>query len=327
MKYHNVSQVPLSIAVFLATDNYDYSGDPNTISTTTLIKPLRQIILAARVPADDAVVDLSSMIASRVGTAIHDGFERAWLQNYQRAMMSLGYSKEIVARVRVNPHRDEVRSNDQIIPIYLEQRAHRKIGKYTISGKPDFIGDGRLEDVKTTSTYTAMNNTNDDKHVLQGSIYRWIDPEVITRDDMSIQFLFTDWSKAKALGDPKYPQTRHLERKHVLMSEEETETWIKKKLQALNEYWDVPEAEIPLCSDAELWRSEPVYKYYKNPTKTAKSTKNFDTKDEAFVRMAEDNNVGVVKEVLGQVSACRYCQAYSVCTQKDALIANGDLVI
>ena len=47
-KYLNNSNVPLSLAVFLATDNYDHESD--TISATTLIKPLRQIILAARVP-------------------------------------------------------------------------------------------------------------------------------------------------------------------------------------------------------------------------------------------------------------------------------------
>ena len=44
--YLNPSQVPLSLAVFLATDNYDY--EPDTISATGLIRPLRQIILAKR---------------------------------------------------------------------------------------------------------------------------------------------------------------------------------------------------------------------------------------------------------------------------------------
>ena len=90
---------------------------------------------------------------------------------------------------------------------------------------------------------------------------------------------------------------------------------------------DVPESEIPLCTDEDLWRSAPVFKYYKNPVKTNRSTKNFDTRQEAYVRMAEDGGVGIVIEQPGQVTACKYCQAFSVCTQKDDLIAAGDLIL
>jgi hypothetical protein len=43
--------------------------------------------------------------------------------------------------------------------------------------------------------------------------------------------------------------------------------------------------------------------------------------------MAEDGNVGLVKEVPGQVTACKYCPAFSICSQKDALIAAGDLIL
>ena len=320
--------MPLSVAVFLANDNYDYSADPSTISATTLIRPLRQIVLAARVPQEDANIDLTQMVALRVGTAIHDGFERAWVENYQRAMLQLGYSPSVIDRVRVNPSQEEIAlGSDDIIPVYLEKRAWKQVGKYVVSGKFDFVGDGRLEDVKTTSTYVAMNHTNDDKHVLQGSIYRWLNQDIITRDDMAIQFIFTDWSKAKALGDPKYPQHRILERKHLLMPVAETQTWIENKLYLIDQYWDVEEEEIPLCTDADLWRGEPVFKYYKNPSKVGRATKNFEIKAEAFARMADDNHVGVVKEVQGQVNACKYCQAFPICSQAQALIAAGDLVL
>ena len=43
-KYLNGTNVPLSVALFLADDNYDY--EPNTISATALIRPIRQIILS-----------------------------------------------------------------------------------------------------------------------------------------------------------------------------------------------------------------------------------------------------------------------------------------
>ena len=322
-KYANTSAVPLSLAVFLASDNYDY--DANTISATALIKPLRQIVLSARVPANDAVVDLIQMVPSRMGSAIHDAIETSWKQNYQTALKDLGYPQKIIDQVRINPKPEEL--GDNTIPIYLEQRAHKQVGKYTISGKFDFIGDGRVEDFKTTSAYTAMRGSNDDKYILQGSIYRWLNPKLVTKDEMAIQFIFTDWSKAKAMQDPKYPQQRIQQKLLPLKSIQETDAFIQRKLSQIDQHWDAPEETIPLCSDEDLWRSEPVFKYYKNPQKTARATKNFDTRQDAYLKLAEDGNVGIVKEVPGQVTACKYCSAFSICSQKDTLIAQGDLLM
>jgi len=323
MKYTNTSAVPLSLAVFLASDFYDHNDDPYTISATTLIKPLRQIILSARVPATEAVVDLAAMLQSRMGTAIHDGIERSWKDNHQIALKALGYPDKLIERIRVNP--DPTQLDEKTIPIYLEQRLQKKVGKWTVTGKFDFIGEGRLEDFKTTSVFTVIHNTNDDKYVLQGSIYRWLDPQKITQDEMAIQFIFTDWSKAKALADPKYPQQRFQQHILQLKSIQEIEAYVQRKLALIEQYWDMPEETIPYCDDADLWRSEPVWKYYKNPQKTNRSTKNFDNKHDAYLRLAEDGNVGMVLEQPGQVTACKYCAAFNACSQKDQLVAAGDL--
>lgn len=322
-KYANTSSVPLSLAVFLATDNYDH--EENTISATSLIKPLRQIVLSARVPEDMTPLELVNLVPSRMGSAIHDAIERSWKDNYQVALDSLGYPKRVIEKIRINPKPEEL--TDGQIPIYLEQRAHKQVGKFLISGKYDFIGDGRVEDFKSTSTFTAMNNTNDEKYIWQGSIYRWLNPQIITKDEMAIQFIFTDWSKAKAMQDPKYPQQRIQQRILPLKSIQETDAFIKRKLGQIEQYWDVPEDQIPLCTDADLWRSEPVFKYYKNPEKRARSTKNFDNRHDAQLRYIEDGSVGIVVEQPGQVTACKYCSAFAVCSQKDALIASGDLAL
>lgn len=330
-QYGNVSAVPLSLAVFLATDNYDHDDDPHTISATALIKPVRQIVLSARVPQEDAVVDLINMVASRMGSAIHDAIERSWTGNHNAALEALGYPKKVIDKIRINPTREQLQDlaadGVESIPIYLEQRAYKTVGKFKISGKFDFVGDGRVEDFKTTSTYTAINNTNDVKHILQGSLYRWLNPEIITKDEMAIQFIFTDWSKAKAMQDPKYPQNRIQQRVHGLKSIAETQAFVERKLAQITQYWDADEEEIPYCTDEDLWRSEPVFKYYKNPASTKRSTKNFENKHDATLRYIEDGSVGIVKEVPGQATACKYCPAFSVCTQKDQLIASGDLIL
>lgn len=324
-KYSNTSAVPLSLSVFLASDHYDYNYDVNTISATSLIKPLRQIVLSARVPTTDAVVDLIQMVPLRLGTAIHDAIENAWKNNYKDALTSLNIPEKVIAKIKINPKPEEL--TEDTIPIYMEQRAHKVVGKYTISGKFDFIGAGRVEDFKSTGVFTAMNNTNDSKYILQGSIYRWLNPTLITKNEMAIQYIFTDWSAVRARTDENYPKQRIQEKILPLKSLAETDAFIKNKLNQIDKYMDAPESEIPLCTDEDLWRSAPVFKYYKNPAKTARSTKNFDTRQEAYVRMAEDGGVGIVIEQPGSVSACRYCQAFSICSQKDALIAAGDLVI
>ena len=43
------------------------------------------------------------------------------------------------------------------------------------------------------------------------------------------------------------------------------------------------------------------------------------------MRLNADGNVGVVLTVPGEAKACKYCKAFSLCSQKDALIASGDL--
>ncbi len=324
-QYGNVSAVPLSLAVFLATDTYDHNDDPNTISATSLLKPIRQIVLSARVPQEDAVVDLIQMVASRMGTAIHDAIERSWTENHNTALEALGYPKKVIEKIRINPSKEDL--TDDCIPIYLEQRAYKKVGRFQVSGKFDFVGEGRVEDFKTTSTFTAINNTNDEKYVQQGSIYRWLNPDIITKDEMAIQFIFTDWSKAKAMQDPNYPQNRIQQRVFMLKSVNETQAFVERKLAQIEQYWDADENELPRCTDEELWRSEPVFKYYKNPASTKRSTKNFDNQQDAMLRYIEDGSVGLVKEVPGQVTACKYCPAFSICSQKDELIAAGDLIL
>lgn len=321
-QYLNTSQVPLSLAVFLASDSYDH--EENVISATTLLKPIRQVILSSRIAKEDQSVDLIQMLPSRMGSAIHDAIETSWTTNYDRAMAALGYPKKIIERVIINPNQEE-ELPDWAIPIYLEQRAYKQVGKYRVSGKFDFVGEGFLEDFKTTSAYTYIRGSKDEDFILQGSIYRWLNPKIITRDQMAIQFIFTDWSKAKALADPKYPKQRTVRKVFDLKSVAETERYVQQRLSLIDQYWDAPEHSLPQCTDAELWRSDPVFKYYKNPDKLSRSTKNFDSRQEAYIRLTEDGGKGIVIERPGEVTACKYCSGFSLCSQKDLLIERGEL--
>lgn len=322
--YTKSSNIPLAVAVFLASDNYEYNADPHVISVTTLMRPIRQIVLSSRTSKMGGLLDLMGTAKSRIGGAIHDAIEDAWVNNHKVALDLLGYPEKVIERIRVNPKPEEVTGD--VIPIYLEQRVSKQVGKWTVSGKFDFVGEGIVQDFKSTSTYTYTSQNNADKYPLQGSLYRWLNPEIITSDFMQIHYIFTDWKAGLAWGE-KYPPEPVMTQKFMLVTLAATDAYVKQKLAQLEIALVSDEKSLPLCDDEDLWRTEPVFKYYKNPGSTKRSTKNFDNRLDALTFLANNGHVGVVKEVPGQAKACKYCAGFALCTQKDDLIASGDLIL
>ena len=321
----NINNLSLSIAVWLADDDYDHVPSKNQISATSLLKSTKSIILGNKCQ-EQTEVDISSLVPSRMGTALHTAIETSWLKdNLKDTLRLLGYPKGLIERIRVNPKPEEL--TDDICPVYMEIRTEKELEGFKVSGKFDFVSDGVLEDFKSTSTYTWINQTNADKYIKQGSIYRWLNPDIITEDFMRIQYIFTDWSAAKAKQDSKYPQSRIVTQEFKLMSVEETEAFIRAKLREINFYVEKSQEELPVCSDEDIWANPPVYKYYKDPSKKARSTKNFNEYWEAHKRYIEDGSVGEIVTVEGTVGFCRYCPAVNVCKQAQGYIDAGRLVM
>lgn len=138
-QYTNKANIDLPLAVFLMMDKYDYDARPNVISATSLIKPIRQIVLARQNMALDKQVDILDLVSSRMGSAIHDACEDAWTdpQNIMDACEVLG----------VNPTK---------LNISAEVRHEKAIGNYIISGKYDLVLNGHLSDYKSTSCYKVV---------------------------------------------------------------------------------------------------------------------------------------------------------------------------
>jgi hypothetical protein len=304
------------------------------------MKPIRQQILGSR---STQINDISRFTKARIGTSIHDSVEKVWTTGaYKKSMRALGYSEKDINDIRVNPGYDLVEGNwvvdpsinrialfvnDPCIPVYVEIRTNREIDGYTITGKFDSVTNGTVGDIKSTSTWTWINQSKADDYKIQGSIYRWLNPEIITGDEINIHYVFTDWAEGKAKFDDRYPQSQFLTQKYPLMSLLDTEIYIKQKLIELVKYKDGPEGDLPACTDEDLWRRPPVFKYYKNPQKRTRSTKNFDSLGAANIQLHKDNNVGIVIPVAGEVVACKYCSGFDVCTQKDSYISSGVLKI
>lgn len=321
MKITNNTNLGLILAVWLLHDNYDHVKMDNYYSATTLMKPTKQVILGSRVPDDQKEMDIADLTASAYGSAIHDSIEKAWITDKEGALKALGYPKSVIDRVLVNPEPADLVSVTDPIPVYFERRAIKEIEvdgvTYHIGGKFDVVADGVVQDNKSTSVYTYTLNRKDDDYRLQLSIYRWLNPDIVTEDYGYINFVFTDWQKMMAKRDPNYPQRRLVSKAIDLMSLAETEAWIIERVRLLANNKDMPEAVIPPCTDKELWRSDPVHKYYADATKVdGRATKNFDNLADARAFMAEKGK-GTVITVPGQVKACGYCPGFAVCEQKD----------
>lgn len=321
----NQSGIHTVLAAWLAHRDYSAPVGPKTISVTTLMRPVRQIVLSGRVVKEDTPTDVLSLVKAQIGHALHLAIENAWKpDNIGETLSKLGYPERVIKQIKINPDP----SDDEGIPLFFEQRKERNYGDWTITGQFDIVFEGEVQDVKSTSVYTYMKSRKTDDYRLQGSIYRWIDAgqqfPIFTKDTMSIHFIFTDYSAAQSY-QPDYPSSQLYTQKIPLLSVNETQSYIRNKLELLDENWDKPEQELPECTEADLWRSDPVFKYYKNPEKKARATKNFDTYQEAYQRLIDDGSVGVVEEVKGQVKACLYCPAFALCTQKDRLIFEGSL--
>jgi hypothetical protein len=310
-RFTNLHQIDISMAVWLVHDDYDFLPRERAISATALLKPTRQIILAGRVTGE-ALEDISARISMRLGHAI--SIEHAWKTGYKRSLSLLGLPDKVIDRFKINPDPKEVQPED--IPVYIEQRGYRKLGEWVISGKLDMAVNGRLKDAKSTSVFSFIKGNKDENYRLQLSFYKWLHSDKVTDDEGDIQFVFTDWQKSMVNTIPGYPPIRIVNHTVSLYSEQETETLIASKIEDLVRYQDASQDALPRCTDEELWRSEPVYKYYSDPTKTdGRATKNFDSLIEANNHLTEKGK-GVVKTVPGQVKACLYCRAFDICEQR-----------
>lgn len=329
----NKTGIDLPLAVWLLQDGYNSGADMERpagelISATTLLKPTRQLILQRKVDQTQETIDLTDLIPSRRGHAFHDSVERAWTEgNWRQAMARLHYPKSIIDKVRINPEPSDVKDGE--LPIYLERRGFRKFEDVVITGQMDFLVGKAYRDFKSTSTFAWTSGNKDQDYIIQGSIYRWIFPELIQDDVMRIEFIFTDYVKYLA-RNPNYPQSSIDHREYPLMSLKDTETWIHNKLHEIRTNAKKNQGAMIQCTDKELWRQEDAYKFFLDPVKAktpgARCTKRFDSASEAEAYCLEKGR-GVVVKVPGEVKACTYCPAFSVCEQRKNYFADDETYI
>ena len=318
-QYTNLHKISLPLAVWLANNEYDFEPSEKSISVTTLMRSVRQTVLTSRLEASGLgnLEDISNLLASRMGTAIHNGVEKAWVENAQECLEAIGVPAKVRNKIVVNP--SEVSEGD--LPVWLELRTSKEIDGWNILGCADMIMDGSVHDVKSTGTFAYLTGSMNNKYRLQLSMYAWLNPDKITEPMGYIQYIFKDWSKLEASFKSDYPQLPVLQQPIPLLSSMETETYIRNKIKDLNFYWNSPQEDIPLCSPEDLWASKPKYQY-RVKADAKKASKNFDTMAEANT-WAASKGKGFVTYKAGKAKACNYCAVRDTCNQYLSMKAQG----
>lgn len=271
-------------------------------------------------------VDISSLAASAIGQAIHTAIEDSYSSSARDELLAkLGYPKRVIDNLAINPTDEEVAANPQMIPIYLEQRAFRKVTlssgtQLWVSGKYDQVVAGQVEDNKSTSAYKYchMGQSEKSDYAKQQSIYRWLSPDKITSENGRINFIIKDWKKGDVNRIKNYPPNQVVELPVQLMSLKDTERMIISKLDELERCGNLLEEDLPRCADEDLWKRPDTHKYYSDPEKAklgGRSTKNFDSIGEASAHKAAKGK-GVIVTVPGPVKRCEYCNGAPLCTQR-----------
>jgi len=293
MRYTNKYNFPDYVYQWLTTDYYDY--DENTLSATTLMKPARAYAIEKQ-NWENLEIDVSDVIASRYGTAIHDSVEKVKLKDCKQ-----------------------------------EQRLKKSVLGKTITGKFDILrqianDQWELIDVKSTSVWSYVYGSKEEEYKKQLSIYRWLAIEngynVI--DKAKIWMIFTDWSQERAKKNPDYPDTRIKIKEIELWSEEKTLKYIGDRIRILEDAAKKNQEEMPKCTNEELWAESDKWQVMKENRKTA--IKNCETEEEAeeyIGAIKKDQNKYGVYLRKGGVKRCKYCIARKFCTQYHELVELG----
>lgn len=316
--YVNPQGIALAILPWLVRDTYDHNDDPFTLSATYFNRSIRQMVLERRKMLSDTKplvqsIDVATMAASRMGTAIHDSIEAAWYDDIAvaAACKLAGLPKKVSENILVNP--EEGTSTEGKFVVRMEQRLEKKLKNYLITGKFDFIINGELTDFKSTSAFKVTGMLDEENYIRQGSIYRWLNPELITSSILSITFIVKDFAQKQA-GKNGYPASATPTYQFPLWEPAVTEKYLADKLDTVEKLLDSPDEDIPYCTPTELWQGPPVYKYYANPEKTVRATKNFDNMQDAEL-MKISRGAGIVIVVQDPPRACNWCSVRFECNQ------------
>lgn len=250
-------------------------------SATTLLKGTREILLTKR-HWESLEMDVADNIWALFGTAVHSVLEEQETTEFKEEYLQAEVSESVVTG---------------------------RADSYCLESKV-------LTDYKTASTWKIKFADFDDWR-RQGLIYSWL----FARSGLEVKkvrfiALLKDHSKTQAKRDASYPQSPVYVYEFNITPEDlaEIEAFILQKVELLEACDNVPDDDLPECSQAERWASEDTYAVKKDGRKTA--IRVYDTMAEATEKLAELGKGHYIEERKGISKKCAdYCYASAFCNQ------------
>jgi hypothetical protein len=219
----------------------EYTKGKAHVSATELLNSPR--IVQLRKKYDNQIeVDVSDMIWSIIGTAIHGVLEKGQDANH-----------------------------------IVEQRLHSVFDGWNLSGAIDLQivhADGiEINDYKNVGVWSVMNEKIEWEQQL--NIYAWL-VETVKKAPvvkLAIVAIVRDWNRRDAKSRQGYPQSQVVTIPVNLWSMEEREEFIRNRIHAHSEGLFAMETSevLPLCSPAEMWEKPTTYAVKKEGAARAKS--------------------------------------------------------
>jgi len=229
LKIVNNSNFPKAIYDFLCQDFYDHEEVGDSISATTLLKPIQEIVLIRR-HKEKIEIDVKDRVWSLFGSGVHAVLEKL-----------RGETVEPIERMKV------------------------EINGHIVSGKYDLVMENKLTDYKVTSAWTIVYGSRVEEWKNQLSIYRWLYHKTYWKtldDKASIIAIIRDWSD-KDTWITNYPQSPIIEIDIELASLDKTEEAIKRKVDKIKKALEVTDENLPKCSDKDRWFNAKKQTYVK----------------------------------------------------------------
>lgn len=280
MKITNHANLPMPF-VRMAEDNYEIK--PKRYSVTTLLKPVREILLKRRY---NAVIeqDCSDMIWLLFGKAVHSILEQ--------------YSDG---------------ANE-----FAEEKLAVEVDGYTVSGVIDLydIDKEEVVDYKTASVWKVIYKDYEDWRK-QGLMYAWLlRKNGLPCKRVVFYAILKDWNKQKAAHDREYPASPVVRVEFEVNDEElkDIDEFIRDKLYEIKLYENEPDENLPLCSMDERWNDGDSYAVMKKGRKTALRV--LESMEEAEAWKANnggdyiETRKGVDKKCLDYCLCCTMCDHY-----------------
>ncbi len=278
MKITNKLNLPKPF-VDAVTREYEYKE--KQYSVTTLLKDVREILLTRR-HNDEIEQDVADMIWLILGTAVHKVLED---------------SQEEDTEFKEEHFVEEVENG------------------YKLSGQADLYNakEKMVTDYKTCSVWKVIHN-DWEEYRKQLLMYAWAFKKMgFEVEKGQIVGIIKDHSKTKAKVDASYPQYPVCRKTFNFTEQDfvEIEQFIKEKFQEIAKYEEIPDNELPVCSEEMRWNDGDKYAVKKKGNKRALRV--YDTLEEAETHLKQDEGLelevrkGEDKKCLEYCSCCEFC--------------------